>query len=166
MLYVKEIFDDKRLGDNTPFEEVAKSFGWSITLDESEVEQAYDGSWYVAGYAPEKPESLIIKEKVEEARTFLTSTDWCVVKIAEAETVEEQAELREKYADTIKKRKEARELINEYENSKEIEDAVEEGEVPESDITEHQGAEESREASEAGSSDSSEQSKEEEVDNG
>lgn len=92
----------------------------SIGMVEMEVEQAYDGSWYVAGYAPEKPESLIIKEKVEEARAFLTSTDWCIVKIAEAETVEEQAELREKYADTIKKRKEARELINEYENSKNI----------------------------------------------
>lgn len=68
---------------------------------------------------PEPTEQEKIMKKVEEAHQFLTSTDWCIVKIAEAETVAEQAELREKYTDTIKKRKEARELINEYENSKE-----------------------------------------------
>ena len=27
----------------------------SIGMSEMEVEQAYDGSWYLAGYAPEKP---------------------------------------------------------------------------------------------------------------
>ena len=32
------------------------SFYQSIGMTEMEVEQAYDGSWYVLGYAPVKPE--------------------------------------------------------------------------------------------------------------
>ena len=31
------------------------AFYQSIGMTEMEVEQAYDGSWYLAGYAPEKP---------------------------------------------------------------------------------------------------------------
>ena len=40
------------LGTN---EEYYKSLG----MTEMEVEQAWSGSWYVAGYAPEKPEEVI-----------------------------------------------------------------------------------------------------------
>ena len=38
----------------------------SIGMSEMEVEQAYDGSWYVAGYAPTKPEPT--KEEQQKAR--------------------------------------------------------------------------------------------------
>ena len=38
----------------------------SIGMTEMEVEQAYDGSWYVAGYAPAKPEPT--KEEQQKAR--------------------------------------------------------------------------------------------------
>ena len=35
------------------------AFYQSIGMTEQEVEQAYDGSWYLAGYVPEKPEPTI-----------------------------------------------------------------------------------------------------------
>ena len=36
----------------------------SIGMSEMEVEQAYDGSWYLKGYAPEKP----VEQRAAEAR--------------------------------------------------------------------------------------------------
>ena len=42
------------------------AFYQSIGMTEMEVEQAYDGSWYVAGYAPAKPEPT--KEEQQKAR--------------------------------------------------------------------------------------------------
>ena len=38
-------------------------------VEDDEIEQAYDGSWYVKGYAPEKPAPT--KEEVEETRKQL-----------------------------------------------------------------------------------------------
>lgn len=38
------------------------NFYASIGMEEMEVEQAYDGSWYVKGYAPEKPEPTIAEQ--------------------------------------------------------------------------------------------------------
>ena len=43
------------LGTNSKFYQ-------SIGMTEMEVEQAYDGSWYVAGYAPVKPEPTIAEQ--------------------------------------------------------------------------------------------------------
>lgn len=42
------------------------AFYQSIGMEEMEVEQAYDGSWYLAGYAPVKPEPT--KEEQQKAR--------------------------------------------------------------------------------------------------
>ena len=42
------------------------AFYKSIGMVEMEVEQAYDGSWYLAGYAPAKPEPT--KEEQQKAR--------------------------------------------------------------------------------------------------
>ena len=49
------------------------AFYQSIGMVEMDVEQAYNGSWYVKGYAPAKPE-LTIEEQVAqmEAETGLT----------------------------------------------------------------------------------------------
>ena len=47
------------LGTNT-------AFYASIGMEEMEVEQAYNGSWYVKGYAPIKPEPT--KEEQQKAR--------------------------------------------------------------------------------------------------
>ena len=42
------------------------AFYQSIGMTEMEVEQAYDGSWYLQGYAPTKPEPT--KEEQQQAR--------------------------------------------------------------------------------------------------
>ena len=42
-------------------------FYQSIGMTEMDVEQAYDGSWYVAGYAPIKPEPT--KEEIQALRS-------------------------------------------------------------------------------------------------
>ena len=51
------------------------AFYKSIGMSEIEVEQAYDGSWYVKGFAPEKP----VEEKEAEVRAvrnqYLEQTD-------------------------------------------------------------------------------------------
>ena len=47
----------------------------SVGMSEMEVEQAYDGSWYLKGYAPEKP----VEEKKADVRAvrnqYLEQTD-------------------------------------------------------------------------------------------
>ena len=49
------------------------NFYASIGMEEMEVEQAYNGSWYVKGYAPAKPESTIEEQVAKlEAETGLT----------------------------------------------------------------------------------------------
>ena len=54
------------LGTNT-------SFYASIGMTEIEVEQAYNGEWYLKGYAPEKPEPTIEEQVAKlEAETGLT----------------------------------------------------------------------------------------------
>lgn len=48
----------------------------------AEVEQGYDG-WYIAGYAPEKPQSIIDEERIAELQNYLNATDWYAVRFAE-----------------------------------------------------------------------------------
>ena len=47
------------LGTNTTFYK-------SIGMTEMDVEQAYNGNWYVEGYAPEKPALTYIEKRVAE----------------------------------------------------------------------------------------------------
>ena len=62
--YAKVINEETKLcevGDGTN-----SAFYQSIGMTEMEVEQAYDGFWYVAGYAPEKPAPT--KEEISALR--------------------------------------------------------------------------------------------------
>ena len=43
-------------------------FYQSIGMTEMDVEEAYDGKWYVAGYVPQKPQELIDKEALIKAK--------------------------------------------------------------------------------------------------
>ena len=65
------------IGSDTAFYE-------SIGMTLMEVEQGYDGTWYVAGYAPKKPEEQARKEEIEaliaERQAYLDSTDWYVIR--------------------------------------------------------------------------------------
>lgn len=56
------------LGTNT-------AFYASIGMEEMEVEQAYNGGWYLEGYAPAKPEEVLAKEKRAIRNQYLTDSD-------------------------------------------------------------------------------------------
>lgn len=86
------------IGTNTDFYK-------SIGMEEVEVEQAYDGSWYLAGYAPKKPQELINQERIAELQRYLNDTDWYTTRFAET-GVEIPAEIK-------LKRQEARDEISE-----------------------------------------------------
>ena len=76
------------LGTNTKFYQ-------SIGMSEMEVEQAYDGSWYLKGFAPEKP----VEEKEAEVRSvrnqYLEQTDKFM--IADYPITDEERELYRQY---------------------------------------------------------------------
>lgn len=81
-----------------------------IGMSLMDVEQAYNGLWYVAGYAPAKPEPT--EEEIKEARIAelkgkLAATDYAIIKIAEG------AATHDEYADVIEQRQAWRAEINE-----------------------------------------------------
>ena len=43
-----------------------KEFYKSINMNEKEVEQAWNGSWYIKGYAPKAPEKTYIEKRLSE----------------------------------------------------------------------------------------------------
>ena len=51
------------------------SYYESIGMTEKEVEQAYDGSWYLLGYAPAKPEEVLAEEKRADRDRLLQDSD-------------------------------------------------------------------------------------------
>ena len=71
------------------------AFYQSIGMVEMEVEQAYDGSWYLKGYAPEKP----VEEKEAEVRAvrnqYLEQTDKFM--ITDYPITDEERELYKQY---------------------------------------------------------------------
>lgn len=64
------------LGTNSAF---YKSMG----MAELEVEQAYNGSWYVLGYAPKKPQEEVNKEEINKLKQKLDETDYKIIKCSE-----------------------------------------------------------------------------------
>lgn len=53
------------LGTNAAFYE-------SIGMAKQEVEQSWDGKWYIVGFAPDKPEREIIQEQIDELESQQT----------------------------------------------------------------------------------------------
>lgn len=77
-----------------------------------DVEQAYNGKWYAAGFAPIEPEPTeeeIKAARIAELKAKLSATDYAVIKIAEG------AATKEDYADLIAQRQAWRAEINELE---------------------------------------------------
>ena len=109
-MYARTIDENTKLcevgtGTNTDFYQ-------SIGMTEMEVEQAYDGRWYVKGYAPEKPEPTMEEQSEKRAQAYLSEVDPITAhiqrlrdeepeseKIAEllAERATKVAEIKEKY---------------------------------------------------------------------
>lgn len=90
-------------------------FYQSIGMTEQDVEQSYNGQWYIKGYAPEKPVDVQNKERVAELKEFLSETDYVSCKLTEAIDEAELQDLKEKYKDVLKQRREARAEINSLE---------------------------------------------------
>ena len=107
MLYCEKIIDHK-LGAFTPSEEVAKSLGWVITIEEDNIERAYDGSLWEKGYAPEKPAPTEEEQrkKREQAYTLEVDPITCHInRLADEEQTpeieQEIAELRQERSDKV-----------------------------------------------------------------
>lgn len=101
-MYAKIVNEETKLcevglGTNSKYYE-------SIGMVEMEVEQAYNGCWYVKGYCPEKPQEIINQERIAELEEYLNSTDWYAIRFAD--TGEEIPE------DIKKARQEARDEIS------------------------------------------------------
>lgn len=95
-----------------------KKFYQSIGMTEMEVEEAYNGQWFLKGYAPLKPEPTDEEQKqarILELKKFLLDTDYISCKLIEAIDEAELQDLKEKYKDVLKQRREARAEINELE---------------------------------------------------
>ena len=81
------------------------AFYQSIGMTEMEVEQAYDGSWYVAGYAPVKPEPT--KEEIQALRSdaYKTEVDPITCHIQRLGDEEQTAEVITEIANLVAERK-------------------------------------------------------------
>ena len=80
-------------------------FYQSVGMSEMEVEQAYDGSWYLKGYAPEKPEPT--KEEQQKAReeAYKAKVDPITCHIQRLGDEEQTAEIIAEIASLVEERK-------------------------------------------------------------
>lgn len=85
------------VGTNTDF---YKSLGMTL----QDVEEAYDGNWYLTGYVPEKSQEFINQQRIAKLQQYLNDTDWYVIRYSET-GVEIPKEIKQK-------RQEARKEIN------------------------------------------------------
>ncbi|HSQ98090.1 MAG TPA: hypothetical protein VLL98_05245 [Rickettsiales bacterium] len=93
----------------------------SLDMTEQNVEQAYNGSWYLEGYVPEKPQELANQEEILELKQYLAETDWYYAR---------QLETGETIPNNIKqKRIESRNRINELQGTESIENTTTESEI-------------------------------------
>lgn len=112
--YAKIVNEETKLcevgdGDNSAFYQ-------SIGMTEMEVEQAYNGFWYLQGYAPEKSAKETAQEKIDELKTKLTATDYIDNKFIEAIVKNDVSlldTLKAKYNDTLDERQKIRNQIDE-----------------------------------------------------
>lgn len=68
----------------------------SIGMVEMEVEQAYNGGWYLKGHTPQKPEKQQKQDRIIELKNLLKTKDYIGVKIATGVATKED------YAEEIK----------------------------------------------------------------
>ena len=102
MIKYAKIIDSKKnicevgIGTNTDFYK-------SIGMIEMDVEQSFDGIWYIKGYAPKNPKIIA---QINELKEKLADTDYKAIKYAEGwYSDEEYAEIksqRESWRDKIR----------------------------------------------------------------
>ena len=81
------------------------NFYASIGMEEMEVEQAYDGSWYVEGFAPVKPEPT--KEEQQKARqeAYIAEVDPITCHINRLKDEEQTPEVIAEISSLVEERK-------------------------------------------------------------
>ena len=94
------------------------SFYQSIGMTQQDVEKAYNGSWYLAGYTPEEPEEEIKEKQKEELVKALNSIDFKSIRSIRAiqagtSTAEDEQHLAELEAQAEEIREQIRALDNE-----------------------------------------------------
>ena len=80
-------------------------------VEVNDIEQAYNGDWYVKGYAPQKPEEVIKQERIAELKQLLADSDYWTSKYCDGEYTDE--EWTEKVAQRKAWREEIRRLEDE-----------------------------------------------------
>lgn len=94
------------LGTN---EEYYKSLG----MTEMEVEQAYNGNWYVAGYAPQKPAPTEEEQRQKRAEAYRLEKDPITCQITSLRDKEQTPEIIKEINELIQKRAEVVTAIQE-----------------------------------------------------
>ena len=94
------------IGTNTKFYE-------SIGMTEMDVEQAYNGNWYVSGYAPEKPAPTKEEQQQARASAYAQEVDPITCHIQRLEDEEQTQEIEQEIADLKTERAEKVEEIKE-----------------------------------------------------
>lgn len=81
------------------------NFYASIGMTEMEVEQAYDGSWYVAGYAPTKPEPTKEEQRQARQEAYIDEVDPITCHIQRLGDEEQTPEVIAEIAQLVEERK-------------------------------------------------------------
>ena len=81
------------------------AFYQSIGMTEMEVEQAYDGSWYLAGYAPAKPEPTKEEQRQARAEAYRLEKDPITCQINSLRDEEQTEEVIAEIASLVEERK-------------------------------------------------------------
>ena len=101
--YAKVINEETKLcevGDGTSF-----AFYQSIGMTEQEVELGYNGSWYVAGYAPAKPEPTKEEQQKARAEAYRLEKDPITCQINSLRDEEQTEEVIAEIASLVEERK-------------------------------------------------------------
>lgn len=76
----------------------------SIGMTEMDVEQAYNGAWYVAGYAPEKPEPTEEEQSKKREQAYKDEVDGITAHIQRLRDKEQTPEIVAKIEQLIAER--------------------------------------------------------------
>ena len=87
------------LGTNTEFYK-------SIGMTEMDVEQAYNGGWYVAGCCPEKPAPTYEEQREARSEAYRVEVDPITLQISRLRDEEQTTEIIEKINELLQKRNE------------------------------------------------------------
>lgn len=73
MIYFKS--ENYKVIQWTQSAESAANYGLTEICDDDGLEQAYDGAWYVKGYAPEKPLPTNEEQRQKREKAYVAETD-------------------------------------------------------------------------------------------